>query len=35
VNGLARQEVRDAKAAVFMEAKRGDGAWVHRNYLAK
>jgi len=35
VNGLARQEVRDAKAAVFMEAKRSDGAWVHRNYLAK
>lgn len=35
VSGLARQEVRDAKAAVFMEAKRGDGAWVHRNYLAK
>ena len=35
VNGMARQEVRDAKAAVFMEAKRGDGAWVHRNYLAK
>lgn len=35
VNGLAREEVRDAKAAVFMEAKRSDGAWVHRNYLAK
>jgi hypothetical protein len=35
VNGLAREEVRDAEAAVFMEAKRSDGAWVHRNYLAK
>ena len=35
VNGLARQEVRDAKSAVYMEAKRNDGAWVHRNYLAK
>jgi hypothetical protein len=35
VSGLARQEVRDAKGAVFMEAKRSDGAWVHRNYLAK
>jgi len=35
VNGVAREEVRDAKGAVFMEAKRSDGAWVHRNYLAK
>ena len=35
VSGLARQEVRDAKAPLFVEAKRGDGAWVHRNYLAK
>ncbi len=35
VNGLAREEVRDAKSAVYMEAKRSDGAWVHRSYLAK
>jgi hypothetical protein len=35
VSGLARQEVRDAKAALFVEAKRDNGAWVHRNYLAK
>ena len=35
VSGLARQEVRDAKASLFVEAKRDNGAWVHRNYLAK
>jgi hypothetical protein len=35
VNPLSRQEVRDADAALFVEAQRGDGAWVHRNYLAK
>jgi hypothetical protein len=35
VNPLSRQEVRDADAALFVEARRGDGAWVHRNYLAK
>jgi hypothetical protein len=35
VNNLSRQEVRDADATLFVEARRGDGAWVHRNYLAK
>jgi len=35
VNSLSRQEVRDADAALFVEARRSDGAWVHRNYLAK
>jgi len=35
VNALSRQEVRDADAALFVEARRSDGAWVHRNYLAK
>jgi hypothetical protein len=35
VNDLTRQEVRDAEKALFVEARRGDGAWVHRNYLAK
>ena len=35
VNPLSSQEVRDADAALFVEARRGDGAWVHRNYVAK
>jgi hypothetical protein len=35
VNELTRQEVRDADKALFVEARRGNGAWVHRNYLAK
>jgi hypothetical protein len=35
VNTLSRQEVRDAEAALYVEARRSDGAWVHRNYLAK
>jgi hypothetical protein len=35
VNPLSRQELRDADAALFVEARRGDGSWVHRNYLAK
>ncbi len=35
VNDLSRQEVRDADKALFVEARRSDGAWVHRNYLAK
>ncbi len=35
VSDLSRQEIRDADKALFVEARRGDGAWVHRNYLAK
>jgi hypothetical protein len=35
VNGLSRREVREADEAVYVEAKRGNGSWVHRNYLAK
>jgi hypothetical protein len=35
VSDLTRQEVRDADKALFVEARRGNGAWVHRNYLAK
>jgi ARG and Rhodanese-Phosphatase-superfamily-associated Protein domain len=35
VNDLSRQEVRDADKALFVEAQRSNGAWVHRNYLAK
>ena len=30
-----RQETRDADKTLYVEAKRGDGRWVHRNYLAK
>jgi len=35
VNDLLRQEIRDADMALFVEARRGNGAWVHRTYLAK
>jgi hypothetical protein len=35
IGSLALQEVRDADAALFVEAARADGQWVHRNYLAK
>ncbi len=35
VGELSRQEIRDADKSLFVEARRSDGAWVHRNYLAK
>jgi hypothetical protein len=35
VNNLSRRAVREADEAVYVEAKRGNGSWVHRNYLAK
>jgi hypothetical protein len=35
VNDLSRRAVREADEAVYVEAKRGNGSWVHRNYLAK
>ena len=35
VNALSRREVREADEAVYVAAKRGNGGWVHRNYLAK
>ena len=35
VNDLSRRAVREAGEAVYVEAKRGNGSWVHRNYLAK
>ncbi|HEY7669930.1 MAG TPA: DUF6569 family protein [Hyphomicrobium sp.] len=35
VGNISRQEVRNADKALFVEARRADGAWVHRNYLAK
>lgn len=35
IGNLAHQEIRDADAALFVEAARPTGEWVHRNYLAK
>ena len=32
---LMRRETRDAKEGLYTQASRADGAWVHRNYLAK
>ena len=31
---LASQELRNGDKALYIEARRKDGAWVHRNYLA-
>jgi hypothetical protein len=30
-----RQEIRDGDGALYSEARRADGKWVHRSYLAK
>ena len=35
IGTLAKQDIRDADSALFIEAARADGQWVHRNYLAK
>ncbi len=35
VGGLVRQDIRDGDRALFVEASRAGGEWVHRNYLAK
>jgi hypothetical protein len=35
IGSLAHQETRDADAALFVEAAKPAGQWVHRNYLAK
>ncbi len=35
IAAFMRQETRDADKALYVEAKRDDGRWVHRNYLAK
>jgi len=35
VNGFSRQAVHDADKALYVEAQRDDGSWVHRSYLAK
>ena len=32
---LVRQELRDSDKMLYVEARKADGAWVHRNYLAK
>ncbi len=32
---LARQELRDNEKSLYVEARKADGTWVHRNYLAK
>lgn len=31
----APQDLRDSETALYVEARRSDGSWVHRNYLAK
>ena len=35
IGALARQELRDNEKSLYVEARKADGAWVHRNYLAK
>jgi hypothetical protein len=35
ITTLMVQETRDAEKSLYVEAKRADGRWVHRNYLAK
>ena len=35
IASLMVQETRDADKSLYVEAKRADGRWVHRNYLAK
>jgi hypothetical protein len=35
IGALARQDVREADKAIYVEAGRADGQWIHRNYLAK
>ncbi len=32
---LVRQQLRDTDKSLFVEARKPDGTWVHRNYLAK
>jgi hypothetical protein len=35
IGALAQEQIRDAEKALYVEAARADGQWVHRNYLAK
>ena len=32
---LTRQQRRDTEKSLYVEARKADGTWVHRNYLAK
>jgi hypothetical protein len=35
IDKLNRMELRDGARAFMFEARRSDGGWVHKNYLAK
>lgn len=35
LGALARQELRDGDKSLYVEARKADGTWVHRSYLAK
>ena len=35
IASLMKQETRDSDKTLYIEAKRADGRWVHRNYLAR
>ncbi len=35
IDGRVAMETRDAPAAIYVQAKRKDGAWFHRSYVAK
>ncbi len=35
IGKFMKQEIRDADTALYVEARRSDGRFVHRNYLAK
>jgi hypothetical protein len=35
IANLMQQETRDTDKALYVEARKANGAWVHRNYLAK
>ena len=35
INASVHLATRDTDTSLFAETRRADGAWVHRNYLAK
>ena len=35
IAGVAHQEVRDTKEALYVGVQTPKGQWVHRNYLVK
>jgi hypothetical protein len=35
IEGLAKQDVRDAERSLFVGVQSSDGQWIHRNYLIK